>query len=117
MHDGYLNRYSFTKDCRRTILAPLSSKEVYEDQCKLERLRVEAERKEKESRKSNSEGEKNKSEKQRSGKGEPSEKKEGSEKHNDNQPGQKRSKSVSLIASSSQVRYALSASRPIFVLL
>ena len=75
LHDGYLNRYTFTKDGRKTILTPLSSKEVYEDQCKLERLRVEAERKERESRKSTLEGEKNKSENTKSGKSGKSEKK------------------------------------------
>ena len=75
LRDGYLNRYTFTKDGRKTILTPLSSKEVYEDQCKLERLRVEAERKERESRKSTLEGEKNKSENTKSRKSGKSEKK------------------------------------------
>ena len=57
-HDGYLNRYHFTKDGRKIILTPLSSKEVYEDQCKMERMREEAERKEKESKKNSLESEK-----------------------------------------------------------
>ena len=56
-HDGYLNRYSFTKDGRKIILTPLSSKEVYEDQCKLERMRVEAKKK-KENKKNSFESEK-----------------------------------------------------------
>ena len=43
VHDGFLNRYSFVKDGKKVTLTPLSPKEVYEDQCKLERERVEAE--------------------------------------------------------------------------
>ncbi|XP_048228809.1 uncharacterized protein LOC125369769 [Ricinus communis] len=38
-HDGFLNRYSFVKDGRKVTLTPLSPKEVYDDQCKLERER------------------------------------------------------------------------------
>ena len=36
MYDGYLNRYSFVKDGRKTILVPLSSANVFADQLKLE---------------------------------------------------------------------------------
>ena len=32
-HD-YLNRYKFTKDGRKTILLPLSTRDVYDEQCK-----------------------------------------------------------------------------------
>ena len=64
-HDGYLNRYHFTKKGRKIILTPLSSKEVYENQCKLERLRVEAEKKEKESKKSALESENQMSDKKK----------------------------------------------------
>ena len=32
-HDGYLNKYTFTMDGRKTTLTPLSSREVYEEQC------------------------------------------------------------------------------------
>ncbi|XP_038887118.1 uncharacterized protein K02A2.6-like [Benincasa hispida] len=35
IHDGYLNRYKFTKDERKTILLPLSTRDVYDEQCKL----------------------------------------------------------------------------------
>ena len=51
IHDGFLNRYSFVKDGRKVTLAPLSPKEVYEDQCKLKRERVEAENSKRESEK------------------------------------------------------------------
>ena len=64
-HDGYLNRYLFTKDGRKTVLTPLSSREVYEDQCNMERLRVEAEMKEKKSKKSALESENKKSKKKK----------------------------------------------------
>ncbi|XP_048231222.1 uncharacterized protein LOC125370266 [Ricinus communis] len=47
-HDGFLNRYSFVKDGRKVTLTPLSPKEVYDDQCKLERERREAENNKKE---------------------------------------------------------------------
>ncbi|XP_022152309.1 uncharacterized protein LOC111020057 [Momordica charantia] len=43
VHDGYLNHYKFTKDGRKIILLPLSTKDVFEEQCKLEKMRVEAE--------------------------------------------------------------------------
>ena len=36
MYDGYLNRYSFVKDGRKTTLVPLSSANVFVDQLKLE---------------------------------------------------------------------------------
>ena len=55
VHDGLLNRYSFEKDRRKVKLTPLSPKEVYEDQCKLERERNEVENNNKESEKSKSE--------------------------------------------------------------
>ncbi|XP_048229085.1 uncharacterized protein LOC125369857 [Ricinus communis] len=42
-HDGFLNRYSFVKDGRKVTLTPLSPKEVYDDQCKIEKEKVEAE--------------------------------------------------------------------------
>ena len=44
----YLNKYSFTKDERKTILTPVWSKEVYVDQCQNESMRLEVENKEKE---------------------------------------------------------------------
>ncbi|XP_048235646.1 uncharacterized protein LOC125371163 [Ricinus communis] len=47
-HDGFLNRYSFVKDGRKVTLTPLSPKEVYDDQCKLERERREAKNNKKE---------------------------------------------------------------------
>ena len=100
MHDGYLNRYHFTKDGRKTILTPLSSKEVYEDQCKMERMRVEAEKKEKESKKNSFE----------------SKKKEGKTK-DEIRPRETKEKNVSLVARTSEVRHALYSKRPIFVLL
>eukprot|EP00257_Ricinus_communis_P024161 XP_015584309.1 uncharacterized protein LOC107262629 [Ricinus communis] len=43
VHDGFLNRYSFVKDGRKVTLTPLSRKELYDDQYKLERERSEAE--------------------------------------------------------------------------
>ena len=43
-HDGFLNRYSFVHDGRKVTLTPLSPKEVYADQCKIEKERVEAEK-------------------------------------------------------------------------
>ena len=105
-HNGYLNRYSFTNDGRKTILTPFSSREVYEDQCNMERLRVEAEMKEKESKKSDLESENKKSEK-----------KEGKEKEEQIQPREKNARNVSLIARTSKVRHALYSNQPIFVLL
>ena len=36
MYDGYLNRYSFVKDGRKTTLVPLSSANVFAHQLKLE---------------------------------------------------------------------------------
>jgi hypothetical protein len=35
LHDGYNNRYSFSHDGRKVVLAPLSPQEVYEDQKKI----------------------------------------------------------------------------------
>eukprot|EP00257_Ricinus_communis_P023817 XP_015583909.1 uncharacterized protein LOC107262465 [Ricinus communis] len=43
VHDGFLNRYSFSKRWKKITLTPLSPKEVYNNQCKLERKRSEAE--------------------------------------------------------------------------
>ena len=37
MYDGYLNRYSFIKDGRKTTLVPLSSSYVFVDPLKLEK--------------------------------------------------------------------------------
>ena len=49
LHDGFLNRYSFVKDGRKITLTPLFHQEVYDDQCKLEREKSEAENNKKES--------------------------------------------------------------------
>ena len=46
MYDGYLNRYSFVKDDRKTTLVPLSSANVFADQLKLEERKKEFEEKE-----------------------------------------------------------------------
>ena len=46
MYDGYLNRYSFVKDGRKTTLVPLSSANVFADQLKLEERKKEFEEKE-----------------------------------------------------------------------
>ena len=46
MYDGYLNRYSFVKDGRKTTLVPLSSTNVFADQLKLEEKKKEFEEKE-----------------------------------------------------------------------
>ena len=46
MYDGYLNRYSFTKDGRKTTLVPLSSADVFADQLKLEKEKKEFEEEE-----------------------------------------------------------------------
>ena len=73
---------------------------MYEDQCKMERMREEAERKEKESKKNSLK----------------SEKKEGKSKE-EIRPREKKEKNVSLIARTSEVRHALYSNRPIFVLL
>ena len=51
IHDGYLNRYKFTKDDRKIILLPLSTNNVYDEQCKLEKMRVKFEKNEKEEKK------------------------------------------------------------------
>ena len=37
MYDGYLNRYYFIKDVRKTTRVPLSSIDVFVDQLKLEK--------------------------------------------------------------------------------
>jgi len=37
--DGYTNRYSFVRNNRTITLAPLTSKQVYEDQMKMKRER------------------------------------------------------------------------------
>jgi len=68
IHDGYLNHYKFTKDGRKTILLPLSTRHVYDEQCKLEKMRVEVERDVKEGKSTLSEknkGEKNLKEKEK----------------------------------------------------
>ena len=49
LYDGFLNRYSFVKDGRKITLTPLSPKEVYDDQCKMEKERSEAKNNKKES--------------------------------------------------------------------
>ena len=36
-HDGFKNRYSFVKDSRTVTFVPLTPRQVYEDQVKLER--------------------------------------------------------------------------------
>jgi len=41
MYDGYLNRYSFIKDGRKTTLIPLSFADVFADQLKLEKEKKE----------------------------------------------------------------------------
>ena len=46
MYDGYLHRYSFVKDGRKTTLVPLSSADVFADQLKLEEKEKEFEEKE-----------------------------------------------------------------------
>ena len=46
MYDGYLNRYSFIKDGRKTTLVPLSSADVFADQLKLEKEKKEFEEEE-----------------------------------------------------------------------
>ena len=46
MYDGYLNRYSFVNDGRKTTLVPLSSANVFADQLKLEEKKKEFEEKE-----------------------------------------------------------------------
>lgn len=44
IHDGYLNCYNFTKDGRKTVLLPLLARDVYDEQCKLGKMRVEVEK-------------------------------------------------------------------------
>ena len=46
MYDGYLNRYSFVKDGRKTTLVPLSSANTFADQLKLEERKKELDKKE-----------------------------------------------------------------------
>ena len=91
-HDGYLNRYSFIKDGRKTILTPLSSKEAHEDQCKLEKMRLEAQKRECKNEESALESGKSKEKKEKQ-------------------------KNKSLVARTSKVRQALYANRPIIVLM
>ena len=43
MYDGYLNRYSFIKDGRKTTFVPLSSDDVFSDQLKLRNKKKEFE--------------------------------------------------------------------------
>ena len=45
MYDGYLNRYSFVNDGRKTTLVPLSSANVFADQLKLGERKKEFEEK------------------------------------------------------------------------
>ena len=45
MYDGYLNRYSFVNDGRKTTLVPLSSANVFADQLKFEERKKEIEEK------------------------------------------------------------------------
>ena len=45
MYDGYLNRYSFIKDGRKTTLVPLSSSYVFVDPLKLEKKKKKSSRK------------------------------------------------------------------------
>ncbi|XP_048228255.1 uncharacterized protein LOC125369529 [Ricinus communis] len=42
-HDGFLNSYSFMEEGRKVTLAPLSPNEVYDDQSRLEKERVDIE--------------------------------------------------------------------------
>ena len=37
-HDGFTNKYSFTRNQRKIILVPMTPKQVYEDQVKLQKL-------------------------------------------------------------------------------
>ena len=46
MYDGYLNRYSFIKDGRKTTLVPLSFADVFADQLKLAKEKKEFEEEE-----------------------------------------------------------------------
>jgi len=54
--DGYTNKYSFVKNNRTVTLAPLTPKQVYEDQLKMKRER---EKKESEQKSEKSKTEKN----------------------------------------------------------
>ena len=45
VYDGYTNRYFFTHNGRKITLIPLSPKDVFIDQCKLEKKRQEADAK------------------------------------------------------------------------
>ena len=93
-HDGYLNRYSFTKDGRKTILTPLSSKDAHEDQCKLERMREEARLKE--------ESETNVI---------------GTKEREKKREGQAKPKERSLIAREGEVRRALYSEKPLLIVI
>ena len=66
MYDGYLNRYSFVNDGRKTTLVPLSSANVFVDQLKLEERKKEFEEKKlKEKRELSEKIEKNQREKKK----------------------------------------------------
>ncbi|XP_048234275.1 uncharacterized protein LOC125370893 [Ricinus communis] len=86
-HDGFLNRYSFVKDGRKVTLTPLSPKKVYDDQCKLERERCEAE----------------------------NNKKEHENPKGEIQPKEKTKAKGSFLARESEVRHAFHSSRMLFV--
>ncbi|XP_048227255.1 uncharacterized protein LOC125369285 [Ricinus communis] len=95
VHDGFLNRYSFVKDGRKVTLTPLSPKEVYNHQCKLERKRSEAES-------SKIKGEKSRSIKDT--------------KESEVRPREKNKRNGSFLARESEVRHAFHSSKLLFIL-
>jgi len=47
MHNGFTNKFTFVHDDRKTILAPLTPREVSEDQLKMRKKRREKRKREK----------------------------------------------------------------------
>ena len=118
IHDGYLNRYSFTLNGRKTTLTPLTSSEVYIDQCKLEKRRkeLESEKKKLSDSKELSDKKKLSDSKKLSDKKKLSDSKDLSDKNTLSEKREQK-KGVSLFARTSEVKRALFSNKTILVLL
>ena len=110
IHDGFKNRHSFVKDNKTITLVPLTPRQVYEDQVKLER---ENELK----RNCESESSNKVDEKESERKKEGEKKKECEKKIQSGKNERKTKKQVSSYAKASDVKSAFYTNQPIFVLL